>query len=160
MTFCPNLWYANLDIAIFRMSKATLSLIPLLGIQYALIPYMQKEFVGQTVQQWTLPISLVLTASHGIVVSFLYCFTSNEMREAIQRRWRLHKELKKLHNEISSRRQSRVYAKGSKVTLGQPTISYDSRNDTVFENVANCSPTSSESYGYYSAPSDDYETSL
>ena len=92
----------------FRMSKATLSLIPLLGIQYLLVPYLTEEYgVSERIVRIVTPITISITASHGIVVSFLYCFTSSEMKEAIFRRWRLHRELQGVYNEISSRRQSR-----------------------------------------------------
>jgi hypothetical protein len=55
----------------------------------------------------TTPLTIMITASHGIVVSILYCFTSNEVKLALQRRWRLHRELQGIYNEISSRRPSR-----------------------------------------------------
>jgi hypothetical protein len=89
------------------MSKATLSLIPLLGIQYLCVPYISEEYgVPKKVTNVVIPITIIITASHGIVVSFLYCFTSSEMKDAIVRRWRLHRELQGIYNEISSRRQS------------------------------------------------------
>lgn len=176
------------------MSKATLSLIPLLGIQYSLVPYLDFHFVGQNVENMTLPVSLVVTAAHGIVVSFLYCFTSNEMKLAVIRRWRLHKELQGIYNEISSRRQSRdTYMpvrpisnllnrcntprssllpdhRRSSFSGQNKTISYDSRNETLLQfapktqtelnsdenrlcTISKHSHESSDSYGYYSSPS-------
>ena len=89
------------------MSKATLSLIPLLGIQYLLVPYMTEEYgIPGHIVRIIEPFTISITASHGIVVSFLYCFTSSEMKEAMIRRWRVHRELQGFYNEIS-RRESR-----------------------------------------------------
>lgn len=91
----------------WRMSKATLSLIPLLGIQYLLVPYMTEEYgIPGHIVRIIEPFTISITASHGIVVSFLYCFTSSEMKEAMIRRWRVHRELQGFYNEIS-RRESR-----------------------------------------------------
>ena len=140
----------------FRMSKATLSLIPLLGIQYLLVPYLTEEYgVSERIVRIVTPITISITASHGIVVSFLYCFTSSEMKEAIFRRWRLHRELQGVYNEISSRRQSRdsnskstgfsglinriTNRRGSALSRRQEKVS-NTRNIT--ENPKNISPKS------------------
>ena len=99
----------------FSMSKATLSLIPLLGIQYSLLPYLSKDYgVSQSVENVSTTVTIIITASHGIVVSFLYCFTSSEMKQALIRRWRLHRELTEIYNEISSRRPSRSSFSGGR----------------------------------------------
>ena len=91
-----------------RISKATLSLIPLLGIQYSLFPYLSEDYgVPKNVANISSIVTIFVTASHGVIVSFLYCFTSNEMRQALVRRWKLHKELKSIYTEISQRRGSR-----------------------------------------------------
>ncbi|CAG5099445.1 Oidioi.mRNA.OKI2018_I69.XSR.g16528.t2.cds [Oikopleura dioica] len=91
-----------------RMSKATLSMIPLLGAQYSIVPYLTVENgVPRDIANVCTTLSVLFSSTHGIIVSFLYCFTSTEMKNAIMRRWKVHKEIQSVYKEISSRRQSR-----------------------------------------------------
>lgn len=76
------------------MSKATLSMIPLLGAQYSIVPYLTVENgVPQDIANVCTTLSVLFSSTHGIIVSFLYCFTSTEMKNAIMRRWKVHKEI-------------------------------------------------------------------
>lgn len=90
---------------VFGVLKAAVSLVPLLGMQQALLPF--TGALSEETQKKLGPICIILSQCSGIIVSILYCFISAEIREAIGRRWRQHKELKEIYNEISTRRQSR-----------------------------------------------------
>ena len=50
---------------------------------------------------------LLASGLKGLVVSVLYCFTSQEVKDAIIRRWYMHWEVMRINREIISRRQSR-----------------------------------------------------
>lgn len=99
--------------------KAAVSLIPLLGMQHVALPF--ATALDDEVLSKMYPVFLVLSQCSGIIgnvesfllksnrllVSILYCFLSAEIREAIERRWKQHQELRDIYNEISTRRQSR-----------------------------------------------------
>ena len=90
------------------MTKATISLIPLLGIQTGILPLIQERYGFPTaVVNMVLPLLIFLSSSQGLVVSVLYCFTSQEVKHAIVRRWYMHWEVMRINREIISRRQSR-----------------------------------------------------
>ena len=92
----------------FRMTKATISLIPLLGIQTGILPFFQEKYgFSKEFVDFILPINILFAASQGFIVSILYCFTSHEVREAVMRKWYMHKEVMRINKEIISRRQSR-----------------------------------------------------
>jgi len=91
---------------VFGVLKAAVSLVPLLGMQQVLLPLIGR-FLSEDTQKIIEPFIIILAQCSGIIVSILYCFISAEIREAIGRRWRQHKELKEIYNEISTRRQSR-----------------------------------------------------
>lgn len=93
-----------------RMSKATITLIPLLGTQYLLLIFLQPAYGSVTLWQYKNvinPLMIFINASHGILVSVLYCFTSAEIRDAIRLRWHRWRIVNSMSAEISSRRQSR-----------------------------------------------------
>lgn len=136
------------------MSKATLTLIPILGIQYLLLIFLKPEY-GYTNRNMAYdniinPVMIAINASHGIIVSVLYCFTSAEIRDAIRLRWHRWRIVNSMSAEISSRRQSRDSQnnfhfhqfinrftpgrRGSSLSRRQENESNDenSRNDQVF----------------------------
>lgn len=91
-----------------RMTKATISLIPLLGIQTGVLPVIQERYgFPSWLVNLVLPLNIFLSSSQGLVVSVLYCFTSQEVKDAIIRRWYMHWEVMRINREIISRRQSR-----------------------------------------------------
>ena len=143
------------------MTKATISLIPLLGIQTGLLPMVQERYGAPTwLVNLVLPLNILLSSSQGLVVSVLYCFTSQEVKDAIVRRWYMHWEVMRINREIISRRQSRDSQGGIFSNLHDRLVNshaksqrcdqvvnivYPSRNKEIFEQ-----PRPSVDHGFYS----------
>ena len=143
------------------MTKATISLIPLLGIQTGLLPMVQERYGAPTwLVNLVLPLNILLSSSQGLVVSVLYCFTSQEVKDAIVRRWYMHWEVMRINREIISRRQSRdsqggIFANIHERLVNSHTksqrsdqvvnIVYPNRNKEIFEQ-----PRPSVDHGFYS----------
>ncbi|CAG5098950.1 Oidioi.mRNA.OKI2018_I69.XSR.g16116.t1.cds [Oikopleura dioica] len=61
-----------------KFSKAFFTLLPLLGVQYSILALLKSNRITQI-------LSVVFTASHGLVVAVLVCFLSEELGAAIKR---------------------------------------------------------------------------
>lgn len=115
-----------------RMTKATVSLIPLLGIQTGFLPYINEKYgFSPTICNLVFPFNILLTASQGFIVSVLYCFTSHEVKQAVRRRWYMHWEVMRINREIISRRQSRDSQGLLSNIHGRISFGRHSRSDAV-----------------------------
>uniref|UniRef100_I3JRS7 Calcitonin gene-related peptide type 1 receptor n=1 Tax=Oreochromis niloticus TaxID=8128 RepID=I3JRS7_ORENI len=64
--------------------RATLILIPLLGIQYILIPWAPEGRISRAVYEFFLNI---FTHFQGLLVASIFCFCNNEAQTAVRRKW-------------------------------------------------------------------------
>jgi len=89
----------------WRLTKATLSLIPLLGISYLLTIFVQcnqYEHTGFIIVKF---IEVFFTSIQGFLVAVIYCFLNSEIQEELsklKRNWKLKKELKQLQADHKS----------------------------------------------------------
>ncbi|CAM9299154.1 unnamed protein product [Lampetra planeri] len=67
-----------------RAVRATLILIPLLGIQFVLVPYKPQE---QHVLEIYLYIMEILMHYQGLLVSTIFCFFNGEVQSVLRRHW-------------------------------------------------------------------------
>ncbi|KAJ0062403.1 hypothetical protein NL108_010995 [Boleophthalmus pectinirostris] len=67
-----------------RAVRATLILIPLLGIQYVLLPYKPQE---QHMAEVYLYVMEVLMHYQGLLVSTIFCFFNGEVQNVLRRHW-------------------------------------------------------------------------
>ncbi|XP_060069397.1 calcitonin gene-related peptide type 1 receptor-like [Ylistrum balloti] len=70
-----------------RAARATLILIPLLGLQYFVIP-----FQPDTPSPIYDIISAVLTSYQGVLVALFFCFFNGEVINVVRRKWKLMRE--------------------------------------------------------------------
>uniref|UniRef100_A0A1B6E976 G-protein coupled receptors family 2 profile 2 domain-containing protein n=1 Tax=Clastoptera arizonana TaxID=38151 RepID=A0A1B6E976_9HEMI len=66
--------------------RATLILIPLLGLQYILTPFRPEQ--GDTWEAVYQVISAVVASWQGLCVALIFCFCNGEVLAAINKRWR------------------------------------------------------------------------
>ncbi|XP_057686196.1 calcitonin gene-related peptide type 1 receptor isoform X2 [Corythoichthys intestinalis] len=67
-----------------RTVRATLILIPLLGIQFVLLPYKPQE---QWVYEIYLYVMEILIHYQGLLVSTIFCFFNGEVQSVLRRHW-------------------------------------------------------------------------
>ncbi|XP_076811189.1 vasoactive intestinal polypeptide receptor 1-like [Clavelina lepadiformis] len=88
----------------WRLTKSTLALIPLLGIQYvvtAFVEFRQEKsttdiFVRKTIE-------LTFTSIQGLFVAIIYCFCNGEVQDECKktwRRWKLRCEMRKRDHDF------------------------------------------------------------
>lgn len=65
--------------------RATLILIPLLGLQYMLFPMRPRE--GSTLDDVYLITVAIVTSLQGVFVAVLFCFLNGEVLSVLRRRW-------------------------------------------------------------------------
>lgn len=127
-----------LGLTKIRMTKATISLIPLLGIQTGVLPMIQERYgFPSWLVNMVLPLNILLSSSQGLVVSVLYCFTSQEVKDAIIRRWYMHWEVMRINREIISRRQSRDSQGGIFANLHERLINSNSNHNARRDQLIN-----------------------
>ncbi|XP_071320917.1 calcitonin gene-related peptide type 1 receptor-like isoform X2 [Trachinotus anak] len=67
-----------------RAVRATLILIPLLGIQFVLVPYKPNEHWASEIYQY---IMNILMHYQGLLVSTIFCFFNGEVQSVLRRHW-------------------------------------------------------------------------
>ncbi|XP_033762946.1 calcitonin gene-related peptide type 1 receptor-like [Pecten maximus] len=70
-----------------RAARATLILIPLLGLQYFVIPF--KPDTASKIYDIT---SAVLTSYQGVLVALFFCFFNGEVVNVVRRKWKIMRE--------------------------------------------------------------------
>ncbi|XP_030589798.1 calcitonin gene-related peptide type 1 receptor [Archocentrus centrarchus] len=70
--------------AYMKAVRATLILIPLLGIQYILIPWVPEERISRAIHEFFLNISIHF---QGLLVAIIFCFCNAEAQTAVRRKW-------------------------------------------------------------------------
>ncbi|XP_064614035.1 calcitonin gene-related peptide type 1 receptor-like [Liolophura sinensis] len=65
--------------------RATIILVPLLGLQYLLLPFRPSEDSG--FQETYAYLSALVTSLQGALVALIYCFLNGEVISVIKRRW-------------------------------------------------------------------------
>lgn len=73
-----------------KAARATLILIPLLGIQYLLFPIAPDE--GSSLHEVYLIIVALHLSLQGAFVSIIFCFCNGEVISVLKRKWKLHRE--------------------------------------------------------------------
>ncbi|XP_015211539.2 glucagon-like peptide 2 receptor isoform X2 [Lepisosteus oculatus] len=72
----------------FRLARATLVLIPLMGIHEIVFAFMPDEQIkGRYTRSF---IQLTLTSFQGFLVAVLYCFANREVKTELKKRWQLY----------------------------------------------------------------------
>lgn len=66
-----------------RAVRATLILIPLLGIQFVLLPYKPQEHMSEIYQY----VMEILIHYQGLLVSTIFCFFNGEVQNVLRRHW-------------------------------------------------------------------------
>nr|AKQ63006.1 DH31-like receptor 1 [Platynereis dumerilii] len=69
--------------------RATLILIPLLGLQYILLPFRPND--GSPLLDVYLHVSALVTAFQGLFVSTIFCFFNGEVISVLKRKWGQHR---------------------------------------------------------------------
>ncbi|ELT89684.1 hypothetical protein CAPTEDRAFT_221530 [Capitella teleta] len=69
--------------------RATLILIPLLGLQFILFPLRPEE--NTTWDEIYMLVSAVVTSCQGLFVAVIFCFLNGEVHTVIKRRWNQHR---------------------------------------------------------------------
>ncbi|XP_040293324.1 glucagon-like peptide 2 receptor [Bufo bufo] len=73
----------------YRLAKATLILIPLLGTHEVLFTFISDEHIKGLTKHVLLFIQLTLSSIQGFVVAYLYCFTNGEVKAELRKQWNL-----------------------------------------------------------------------
>ena len=140
-----------------RMTKATISLIPLLGIQTGVLPMIQERYgFPSWLVNMVLPLNILLSSSQGLVVSVLYCFTSQEVKDAIIRRWYMHWEVMRINREIISRRQSRDSQGGIFALFHERLSNSNSNHNARRDQIINHQHTKRPKFEHQARPSVDH----
>lgn len=74
---------------LWRAVRATLILIPLLGLNYMLAPF--RPAPGATGENVYQIMSAVTTSVQGLCVAFLFCFFNGEVIQQVKSRWQQHR---------------------------------------------------------------------
>lgn len=72
----------------FRLAKATLTLIPLLGVHEVVFAFVTDEHAQGTLRFAKLFFDLFLSSFQGLLVAVLYCFLNKEVQAELLRSWR------------------------------------------------------------------------
>ncbi|KAI7807265.1 calcitonin gene-related peptide type 1 receptor-like [Triplophysa rosa] len=67
-----------------RAVRATLILVPLLGIQYLLLPYKPD---GRLASEIFMPTMIILMHYQGLLVATIFCFFNSEVQGVLRRHW-------------------------------------------------------------------------
>ncbi|KAL0984028.1 hypothetical protein UPYG_G00136080 [Umbra pygmaea] len=73
----------------YSLARATLVLIPLLGIHEVIFTFVIDECVQESSRYAKHFINLTLSSFQGFVVSVLYCFANGEVQTEVKKRWQL-----------------------------------------------------------------------
>ena len=73
-----------------KAARATLILIPLLGIQYLLVPIRPEK--GSKSEDVYVIVLALLVSLQGAFVSIMFCFLNGEVITAVKRKWNLYAE--------------------------------------------------------------------
>ncbi|XP_010890152.1 glucagon-like peptide 2 receptor [Esox lucius] len=73
----------------YSLAKATLVLIPLLGIHEVVFTFLVDECMEGSSRYARNFINLTLSSFQGFMVSVLYCFTNGEVQVELKKRWQL-----------------------------------------------------------------------
>ncbi|XP_076868329.1 vasoactive intestinal polypeptide receptor 2 isoform X2 [Brachyhypopomus gauderio] len=68
-----------------RLTKSTLLLIPLFGVNYVVFVYMKEE--NEVLEDYKIFFDLGLGSFQGLVVAILYCFLNSEVQSELKRKW-------------------------------------------------------------------------
>ncbi|KAH3817993.1 calcitonin gene-related peptide type 1 receptor-like [Dreissena polymorpha] len=107
-----------------KATRATLILVPLLGLQYLLIPIRPEE--GTNLHEAYHIAVALFTSLQGAFVSMMYCFCNSEVIQVLRRRWNQHKLMYR-----SSARASNTHANTYTTTepVTQANATYFSTSD-------------------------------
>ncbi|XP_055366107.1 calcitonin gene-related peptide type 1 receptor isoform X2 [Betta splendens] len=72
------------SLAYMKAVRATLILIPLLGIQYILFPWMPQERISRCIYEFFMNI---FSHFQGLLVAIIFCFCNAEAQTALKRKW-------------------------------------------------------------------------
>ncbi|KAM6981907.1 calcitonin gene-related peptide type 1 receptor [Tautogolabrus adspersus] len=70
--------------AYMKAVRATLILIPLLGIQYVLFPWRPQEHISRAIYDFFVN---VFCHFQGLLVAIIFCFCNSEAQTAVRRKW-------------------------------------------------------------------------
>ncbi|KAM6951486.1 glucagon-like peptide 2 receptor [Aplochiton taeniatus] len=73
----------------YRLARATLVLIPLLGIHEVVFTVLIDEWVEGSARYARNFLNLTLSSFQGFLVSVLYCFANGEVQAELKKRWQL-----------------------------------------------------------------------
>ncbi|KAE8577306.1 hypothetical protein XENTR_v10004518 [Xenopus tropicalis] len=73
----------------YRLARATLALIPLLGMHHVVFTFITDELVEGATRHFWLLIQLAFESFQGFVVAIFYCFTNGEVRAELRKQWNL-----------------------------------------------------------------------
>jgi len=85
-----------------RLAKSTLSLIPLLGVQYLVTWPVNIIPLDPTLRFGIHAFELTFVAIEGFLVALIYCFMNGEVQEEICKLWRNWKEKQSLRRRLRS----------------------------------------------------------
>ncbi|XP_013418736.1 calcitonin gene-related peptide type 1 receptor isoform X2 [Lingula anatina] len=98
--------------------RATLILIPLLGLQFVLFPFTPSDSQTKT---YYLIASAFVTSFQGFFVALIYCFLNSEVLTVLRRKWEQYKLMRGSQDSSSSpRRPSSTY-----YTSAEPTTAVE-----------------------------------
>ncbi|XP_043939823.1 calcitonin gene-related peptide type 1 receptor-like isoform X2 [Protopterus annectens] len=67
-----------------KAARATLILVPLLGIHYVIMPWIPNDHTARTVYDY---VSHITSSYQGLLVSTIFCFFNGEVQAAVKRQW-------------------------------------------------------------------------
>ncbi|XP_064179105.1 glucagon-like peptide 2 receptor isoform X1 [Anguilla rostrata] len=73
----------------YSLAKATLVLIPLLGIHEMVFTFMLDEYIEGQTRYIRNFINLTMSSVQGLIVAILYCFANGEVQAELKKRWQL-----------------------------------------------------------------------
>ncbi|KAK2175263.1 hypothetical protein NP493_741g01026 [Ridgeia piscesae] len=73
-------------------ARATLILVPLLGLQYIIFPFRPAK--GTTLEEVYLIASALVTSFQGMFVALIFCFFNGEVISLVKRKWGQHRAMK------------------------------------------------------------------
>lgn len=121
-----------------KLAKATLVLIPLFGVYYIIfmtIPVCLDPYF-EIVWMYT---ELTFSSFQGFIVSMLFCFLNNEVRNEIRKHWKRH--MLRRQSLVSSRstRTFSIQSSGSGREQGSPILNDKNKNDLLLFREAHSS---------------------